>query len=134
MAGRLERRRHADRVFVHLRAQSRPRSTYEILGALRDQGVTAATTVYRALDKLLAPGRLHRIVSLNAWIACPDPRHAEAPVFEICEGCGAVTEHLDARLSHDIAALSERTRVTPDHSVIEIHGRSSACHANAPTA
>lgn len=134
MAGRSARRTHADRVLEHLRHQTKPQSAYEILEDMRAQGITAATTVYRALDKLLAAGRVHRIESLNAWTTCCEPHHSETPVFEICDGCGAVTEHMDAHLARDIAALSERTGFVPDRSVIEIHGRCGACHAGAPTA
>ena len=133
MAGRSERRTHADRVLEHLRRQSKPLSAYQILEDLRSDGVTAATTVYRALDQLLAAGRVHRIESLNAWTACCAPRHAETPVFEICTDCGAVTEHLDARLAYDVAQLSDRTGFSPDRSVIEIRGRCGDCRSNAST-
>ena len=131
MAGRSERRTHADRVLEHLRRQSKPLSAYKILEDLRSDGVTAATTVYRALDQLLATGRVHRIESLNAWTACRDPSHAETPAFEICEDCGAVTEHVDPRLAQDIAALSKRSGFMPEHSVIEIRGRCGTCRTDA---
>lgn len=134
MGGKSERRGHAERVLDHLSAQSTPRSAYEILESLRAEGVTASTMVYRALDKLVAAGRVHRIESLSAWMACCGRSHSETPVFEICGDCGAVAEYVDARLSRDIAALSERTGFKPDHSVIEVHGRCVACHIQAPTA
>ncbi|MEM7777574.1 MAG: FUR family transcriptional regulator [Pseudomonadota bacterium] len=134
MAERAEGRNHAERVLGHLRIQNKPLSAYELLERLRAEGITAATTVYRALDKLLADGRVHRIESLNAWMACCDPSHAETPVFEICVDCGAVSEHFEARFAHDIAALSKRTGFTPDRSVIEIHGRCGACLADRKTA
>ena len=57
---------HADRVFKYLQSQDRPVSAYDILEALRGDGVTASTTVYRALEKLLHAGKVHRIESLNA--------------------------------------------------------------------
>ncbi len=123
---------HADRVLELLRRQGRPLSAYEILGALREEGVNAATTVYRALDKLLEAGSVHRIESLNAWTACREPHHSEIPVFEICDGCGNVTEHVTSRLARDIAALSTDSGFAPDRSVIEIHGRCSDCGETAP--
>ena len=131
MAGRSERRTHADRVLEHLRRQSKPLSAYKILEDLRSDGVTAATTVYRALDQLLATGRVHRIESLNAWTVCRNPSHTETPAFEICTDCGAVTEHLDARLACDVAELSDRTGFSPDRSVIEIRGQCGDCRSNA---
>ena len=122
---------HADRVLEVLRRRGRPLSAYEILEALREDGVTAATTVYRALAKLLDVGHVHRIESLNAWTACCEPHHSETPVFEICDGCGNVTEHVASHLARDIAALSTDSGFAPDRSVIEIHGRCSEC---GPTA
>lgn len=123
---------HADRVLECLRRQGRPLSAYEILEALREDSVNAATTVYRALDKLLEAGHVHRIESLNAWTACREPHHSETPVFEICDGCGNVTEHVTSNLARDIAALSTDSGFAPDRSVIEIHGRCSDCGATAP--
>lgn len=133
MPTRSARLTHADRVLEFMRYQHRPFSAYEILEALRDQGITAATTVYRALDKLQAAGRIHRIESLNAWTTCCDPHHAETPVFEICDDCGIVTEHVDNDVALGIAALTTRSGFSPERSVIEIHGRCSDCHADGPT-
>ena len=133
MAGGSARRTHADRVLDCLHVQARPLSAYQILEALRGEGLTAPTTVYRALDQLLTAGCVHRIETLNAWTACCAPRHAETPVFEICTDCGAVTEHLDARLACDVAELSNRTGFSPDRSVIEIRGRCGDCRSNALT-
>lgn len=123
---------HADRVLEYMKRRNRPVSAYEILEDLRDEGVTAATTVYRALAKLSASGRVHRIESLNAWAACCEPHHAETPVFEICDDCGHVKEHVDTRLTSNIAALSARSGFVPDRSVIEIHGRCSNCDTAVP--
>ena len=131
MAGKPKRKTHAERVLEHLRGQTKPLSAYQILKDLRSEGVTAPTTVYRALDQLVASGRAHRIESLNAFTACCDPCYAETPVFEICENCGAVTEHVDARLAETIATLSSHSGFTPEHSVIEIRGRCGACRADA---
>lgn len=131
MAGRTGRWTHADRVLEHLRRQTKPLSAYEILEDLRSEGVTAATTVYRALDQLVTSGKVHRLESLNAFTACCDPSHAGSPVFEICEDCGAVTEHVHTRLAKDIAVLTSSSGFKPAHSVIEIRGRCGACAAEA---
>ena len=122
---------HAERVFEHLRHQTKVLSAYQILNDLRDQGVTAATTVYRAVDQLVASGSVHRIESLNAFTVCADPRHSETPVFEICKECDDVTERVGTGLTESIAIISSRSGFQPEHSVIEIRGRCSACRADA---
>jgi len=124
---RSKRVTHADRVFNYLQAQNRPVSAYDILEGLRDDGVTASTTVYRALEKLLDAGKVHRIESLNAWTVCCGGHDGKTPVFAICDDCGTVTEHVDDEFADSIAGLSKRTGFAPIHSVLELHGRCSDC-------
>ena len=133
MADSPKRKTHAERVFDHLRRRTKPLSAYQILEDLRSEGLTAATTVYRALDQLVASRRVHKFESLNAFTACCGPSHAETPVFEICEHCGTVTEHVDTDLTKSIASLSSHSGFQPEHSVIEIRGRCGTCRADAPT-
>ena len=45
-------------------------SAYMILDELRENGFRAPLQVYRALEKLISMGRVHRLESLNAFIAC----------------------------------------------------------------
>ena len=123
---------HAERVLQHMRRQERPVSAYQILDGLRSDGITAATTIYRALEQLRAAGRIHRIESLNAWTVCCDPSHATTPIFEICSECGAVTEHIDTHLCREITRFSDRTGFAANRSVIEIHGRCGNCRVTAP--
>lgn len=130
MKKRSRRLTHADRVLGYLREQSRPLSAYDILEGLRSEGVTASTTVYRALEKLLDDGLVHRIESLNAWMVCCGSHEGKTPVFAICDKCGKVTEYIDADFSHSIANLSQRIGFLPNHSVFEIHGRCSVCEAS----
>lgn len=118
---------HAERVLDYIKGQKNPVAAYEILKGLRADGITAPTTVYRALEKLHKDGRIHRIESLKAWTTCCDPNHEEAAVFEICKDCGNVTEHINKRLVKTLAALSERSGFSPKHSVMEIHGSCKDC-------
>jgi hypothetical protein len=49
---------------------------------LRDDGFRAPLQVYRALDKLLAAGLVHRLESINSFVACAHPHphvHGMAP-------------------------------------------------------
>ena len=127
-----ERIKHVDRVLRYLQQQDRPLSAYDIMEGLRPDGVTASTTVYRALEKLLNAGRVHRIESLNAWMVCCGGHDNQTPVFSICDDCGTVTEHTDSDFNHSIARLSKKTGFEPNHSVLEIHGRCGDCNTSMP--
>ena len=52
-----------------LRSAKSPMSAYAILDAVRNTRITAPTTVYRALSRLIADGAVHRLESLNAYVA-----------------------------------------------------------------
>ncbi len=100
-------RRNAEQVLAVLADAARPLTAYEVLDRLAASGITAATTVYRALTRLIDAGRVHRLDSLNAYIAC-DGRHAgqSAVIFVVCRVCHlteevavpGVTEALGQRL------------------------------------
>ena len=57
-------------VFETLQRADQPISAYTILDRLRDHGFRAPLQVYRALDKLVEAGLVHRLESLNAFVAC----------------------------------------------------------------
>ena len=121
---------HADRVFQFLKSQKKPISAYQMLESLRSEGVAAATTIYRALDKLNSLGLVHRIESLNAWTICCGSHKNKIPVFEICNDCGDVKEHLDQKLTDNIKNLSDRTGFKAYNPVFEIHGLCGNCSTN----
>ena len=74
-----------------------PLSAYTILDQLRDNGFRAPLQVYRALDKLVEFGLVHRLESLNAFVACRHPGcdGDDTIAFMICEKCGQVNEITD---------------------------------------
>ena len=76
-------------VLTILRASDRPYSAYELLESLKDiYPKIAPPTVYRALATLGERGRIHRLESLNAYVACQSEAHHQASVLSICEDCG----------------------------------------------
>ncbi len=107
-----------------------PLSAYEILERLRDQGIRAPLQIYRALDKLAGFGKIHRLESLNAFIACSHDgqEHTDdAPAFAICERCGRVEEFYDADIATRLLALQRERRFRPVKTTIEIRGFCDAC-------
>lgn len=130
---------HATNIMSALAEAPRPLSAYDLLDRLRPTGVAAPLTVYRALDKLIASGQVHRIESLNAFVACREGEHhhahdddhltRRAVAFTICDRCGAVDEFVDAAVfEHLDAGLATRS-FHPRASAIEVHGLCGACAA-----
>lgn len=129
---------HAVNIMGALAEAPRPLSAYDLLDRLRPTGVVAPLTVYRALDKLIKSGKVHRIESLNAFVACREGEHhhnegpdAEAGIkavgFTICDACGSVDEFVDPDLSELIASGLAAKRFLPRSSAIEVHGLCDAC-------
>ena len=84
---------------------SEPLKAYTILFNVQKKGIKAPLQVYRALDKLVEIGKIHKIESRNAFIACHNSscQVAKATAFSICEICEKVTEISSAGLSKYLA-------------------------------
>ncbi len=118
---------HSSRVFNYMKEKNKPVTAYEILEGLASEGISAPTTIYRALTKLVKKGLVHKIESLNAWTICCGVHKNRIPIFEICKKCGNVTEHLDLKVAQSIESLSKRTGFMPDNPIFEIHGQCGQC-------
>jgi len=114
-------------VFEAMLQAGQPMGAYALLDQLRDHGFKAPLQIYRALDQLAELGFVHRLESLNAWTPCCEANHEAPPVFAICDDCGCVKEHFDEQLAQRISAMSKQTGFSPNHSIIEIHGKCDDC-------
>lgn len=108
-----------------------PLSAYTILDRLRDDGFRAPLQVYRALDKLLAAGLVHRLETLNAFVACAHPHcHAQGLIaFAICEDCGQVNEFSDEVVRERLGQWSAAQGFKAEKTMIEIRGHCASCLA-----
>ncbi len=108
-----------------------PLSAYTILDRLRSEGFRAPLQVYRALEKLLGFGLVHRLESLNAFVACAHPHcHAHGLIaFAICEDCGQVDEFSDAVVRERLGAWSAENGFKAEKTTIEIRGHCANCAA-----
>ncbi len=106
-------------------------SAYTILDRLRGDGFRAPLQVYRALEKLLGFGLVHRLESLNAFVACAHPHcHAHGLIaFAICEDCGQVDEFSDAVVRERLGAWSAENGFKAEKTTIEIRGHCVNCAA-----
>ena len=109
----------------------RPVKAYDLLDMVRSgegAGADAPPTVYRALDFLLANGFIHKLQSVNAFVAChhPDSDQHSVP-FLICNRCHNAVELEDADV---VASLDERARAlgfVPQAQTLEVHGLCAQC-------
>jgi Fe2+/Zn2+ uptake regulation proteins len=114
-------------VFTALNGSRKPMTAYDLLGRLGPKGIAAPTTVYRALDRLIADGRVHRLESLNAFMACGCKHSHNLAAFSICDGCGAAEEIPDPRLQSAVTAVAGRAGFSARHTTIEMHGLCQRC-------
>lgn len=108
-----------------------PLSAYMILDQLRDHGLRAPLQVYRALDKLVEFGLVHRLESLNAFVACthPDCDTHQNVAFTICDTCGTVDEVTDDALAQHLKVLAGKTEFELKRSTVELRGLCRACRS-----
>ena len=69
-----------------------PLKAYEILDRLKDKGVRAPMTVYRALEGLEQKGFIHKLEGINAFVPCKHEGPHEVQVFLVCESCASANE------------------------------------------
>jgi Fur family zinc uptake transcriptional regulator len=121
-------------VFEALNAAAIPLTAYQILDReqVRAKGIKAPLTVYRALERLISCGLVHRIETINAFVACTHAPHAEPSGFAICNRCRGATE---LRLSDCEAHLLGHARhegFQVEGIRVELTGRCAKCIAIAP--
>lgn len=117
------------RVLAALRLAGRPLGAYALRDRLGGQPRLAPMQVYRALDRLATLGLIHRLESLNAYVACSrDHAHGEGPVaFAICRSCGHVDE-LEARGALETLHVAAGTRSFEiERPTLELTGLCRTC-------
>lgn len=111
-----------------LRAAERPMTAYELLDAVRPAGITAPPTVYRALKRLIDDGRVHRVESLNAFVACGESHQEHSPVlFMICDECGDTKEVADSRTAARLSRCAAESDFAVQSTTVELHGSCGNC-------
>ncbi len=118
-------------VLEALSAAETAMTAYALLDVLRDSGLRAPPQVYRALERLRALGLVHRIESLNAFVACchPDHDHAPATIFAICEDCGTVSEIENEAIAGRLETVAGEADFKLSRSAIELKGQCGDCTA-----
>ena len=116
-------------VLEALRKSAGPLSAYQILDveSVRENGLKAPLTIYRALDKLVEAGLVHRIETLNAFVSCDQEHHTEPPAFMICEECKRIIEVGTRSIQRTVLKQAEEEGFQVNQMHVEVSGRCRKC-------
>lgn len=116
------------RVLELLLRSGDPVKAYDLMAAFGEAGAGPAKppTVYRALEFLERQGFVHRIESLNAYVACRRSGENHAAAFLICDCCGAARE-VEPPPRAEVAELAAGTGYEVRSVMLEARGLCGAC-------
>lgn len=118
-------------VFDALLKARTPLSAYAILERIEGHRIKAPLQVYRALEKLLDYGLVHRLESLNAFIACEHGGRCRQPVaFAICDKCGQVAEFLEPSVERGLERWSKGHAFKAQRVTVEMRGLCETCNGD----
>lgn len=98
-----------ERVYELLLRAGVPVKAYQLMDLYQDGQSAKPPTVYRALEFLEHHGLVHRIASLNAYVACASKETVHAAAFLICDCCGSAEEFQPGKVPSANAAAAERS-------------------------
>ena len=106
-----------------------PLKAYSILFNVQKKGINAPQQIYRALDKLIEIGKIHKIESKNAFVACrsTDCEISKTTAFSICESCEMVDEISDTKLTKYLSSFSDKKGTKYKRFNLEFFGLCKKC-------
>ena len=112
-----------------LESASEPLKAYTILFDIQKKGIKSPLQVYRALDKLIEIGKVHKIESRNSYIACKHEgcNAKTSTSFLICENCDSVTELTANNLFSYFSKQAEKNNFNYKKHNLEIFGLCENC-------
>lgn len=117
----------------HIVEAGRPIKAYDLLERMRGgPGASAPPTVYRALEFLLEHGFIHRLASVNAFLACHHPAEGHVVPILICQSCESAEELEDEGVSMALEQLVAERGFSPALSHVEVLGRCARCTGKTP--
>lgn len=121
------------RVLEILLEEHRALGAYDILDRLRAEGLGSQPPVaYRALDFLIRAGFVHRIETLNAFVACTHAGTGHVPAFLICRTCRRVIEAAPELSGGPLDRAAQGAGFEIETAVREAEGLCATCRAAQP--
>lgn len=114
-------------IYDYLREKKTAQSAYDILDEFRVHGFRAPSQIYRVLNKLLEFGLIHKVESLNAYIACEQEHKIGQSIVAICNSCGVVKEIPTANFADQFENFDGLEDFTPEGLAVEVKGLCSIC-------
>lgn len=109
-------------------SSAEPLGAYEILDKLGQVIKNPKPpTVYRAIEFWQEHGFIHRIESLNAYVACEAGHQHQGSQFMICDDCGTVIETHLCELPQSLKDNTVKNTFRPSRWNLEIHGVCAKC-------
>lgn len=113
-----------------LQDSGEPLKAYFILDSLKKEGLNSPLQVYRALDKLVELGKIHKVESLNSFIICNNSNCASNTAFTICERCGKVKEIKNNNLTEGVNELVKENKLNITRYNLEFYVVCNTCKIN----
>ena len=116
-------------IFNFIEKAKEPLKAYSILFNVQKKGIKAPLQVYRALDKLVKIGKIHKVESRNAFIACKSSscEISQATAFSICNKCENVSEINNPKLSKYLSNFDDDTGMKYNKYNLEFFGLCKKC-------
>ena len=116
-------------IFDFIEKAKEPLKAYSILFNVQKKGIKAPLQVYRALDKLVEIGKIHKVESRNAFIACKSSscEISQATAFSICNKCENVCEINNPKLSKYLTNFEDDTGMQYNKYNLEFFGLCKKC-------
>ncbi|WOI52642.1 Fur family transcriptional regulator [Parvularcula sp. LCG005] len=108
-----------------------PMKAYELLASLKDHGIKAPMTVYRALDRLESKGLIHKLDAINSFVICNHETPHPVQTFLVCSQCSRAEELEESRVKtlewSVMRSIAQPKGFTADSARIEIRGICMDC-------
>lgn len=87
-------------------------------------------SIYRSLAFLLEQGFIHRIESLNGFVACTHPGERHDSLLMICDLCGTIAETQPHGINQVLQESAREEGFRIKDKILELHGVCRGCQAN----
>ena len=119
-------------ILEYIKKNKKPVKAYSILSNVQKKGINAPPQVYRALDKLIEIGKIHKVESQNSFVACKtsDCETPHATAFSICDSCDEVSEINDPKLFKYLLDFKDNSGIKFDGYNLEFFGTCKSCETS----